>query len=554
VADLAAQRGRRERAGDRRCELRRFRRAGLHHDRIGGNDAGFTDIIFHCLGKWDIGDCSNDAGFTSDRINIVWDDVYPRLVATFWGLREAFPNATIAAFGYPSVLDPTLRCGDLSVGPATITANEADWLENTFLLNVNQAVAEAAAEAGVTYIDITNVTRHHEICSADPWFNGLQVTNHIASAHPTVAAHDHIAAYFLQHYVVNGRLTFTNPPAQFVIPVDPSPPPRLILGSIAVNAGTPCGASCLQPTVCAAGCSLQIQGGGFQPGSQLQATVYSNPVPLGTVTADGNGDVDATLAVPAGLEIGTHRLELVGTAADGRGQESTTFFSVQAPAAPVVLARPSVTGTGAAGDPLTCVDARFFGYDAPAVHRVWLRDGGQLTATDATYAPLSADVGHAIACRSDATNGGGTTTSVSDAITVGDHVPPTATITRPPCRRHERRSACASRLRHAAAWTTLRGVVRDPRPSGGGQKVTIRIARRLASGKCATFDRHAWRRTACGKRGRTVVVAAPAGRWQLRLRKVVAARYDVTAVARDAGGNVQRKAARVRFTIVPVRH
>jgi hypothetical protein len=51
---------------------------------------------------------------------------------------------------------------------------------------------------------------------------------------------------------------------------------------------------------------------GFQPGESVQVTLYSTPVDLGVHKADAQGVVRVTFTVPRDLELGSHRVELVG--------------------------------------------------------------------------------------------------------------------------------------------------------------------------------------------------------------------------------------------------
>jgi hypothetical protein len=94
-----------------------------------------------------------------------------------------------------------------------------------------------------------------------------------------------------------------------------------------------------------AGGQLTVDAIGFTPGETVGATLHSTPIDLGTVVADDEGAVSLTFTVPADLEPGEHRVDLVG-------QTSGTTVSVgfEVLAAPVSGPAPlPVTGasTGA---------------------------------------------------------------------------------------------------------------------------------------------------------------------------------------------------------------
>ena len=92
---------------------------------------------------------------------------------------------------------------------------------------------------------------------------------------------------------------------------------------------------------------LRLRLTGLRPGSIVTATLFSTPMPLGSVTADESGVVDASLTVPDQAPAGRHRLRLEVTDREGRSIEVWAGVevdpgSVQLPAtgssAPVVPA------------------------------------------------------------------------------------------------------------------------------------------------------------------------------------------------------------------------
>ena len=110
--------------------------------------------------------------------------------------------------------------------------------------------------------------------------------------------------------------------------------------------------------------------------------------------------------------------------------DPTQFFSGGISAAryllidpPLNQALPTVSGTGAVGQPLTCAPGRWSGADA--FDFLWLRDGAPLVgAITSTYVPLTSDVGTTLSCRVTARNGGGSATATSAGVVVV--VPPPA--------------------------------------------------------------------------------------------------------------------------------
>ena len=87
---------------------------------------------------------------------------------------------------------------------------------------------------------------------------------------------------------------------------------------------------------------------GFKAGEQVNLTLFSAPVTLSPVTADGTGVANVSFVVPADSEVGTHRLEAIGQQS---GTTGVATFQVIAP--PRVL-QPD---TDAVTDPVTHPDA-----------------------------------------------------------------------------------------------------------------------------------------------------------------------------------------------------
>ena len=343
---------------------------------IGGNDAGFTGIIKHCAKK----DCANDWDWRDGIINGINGFVYARLQETFERLRDRFKAATIYAFGYPSVTKEELACPGVSLWKLGIQADERGWVAEELLPTLNAAIADAAAGAGITYVDITAATAGHEICTEQAYINGLRLgTDNLIpvaneSFHPNQLGHDAIGRFFLEHYTDGaGQLIGGNP--EPVGNIRPEGGREIKVGTVEATSVKVCGDVCLQPSACVQACSLRIQGGGFTPGVQLQGTLLPDTqpqpqpaaaaktaqaraqevvqgTPVGTFTADANGDLVATVQLPAGLAEGEHGIEFTGEDADGVGQSAMALFYVfmtepapsrvdPAPPPPVVVPKPA---------------------------------------------------------------------------------------------------------------------------------------------------------------------------------------------------------------------
>jgi hypothetical protein len=66
-----------------------------------------------------------------------------------------------------------------------------------------------------------------------------------------------------------------------------------------------------------AGGTFKVSASGFGPLTEVSVYIYSDPVFLGSLTADSTGRIDGEFNVPEGLAPGAHTIELTGVDAAG---------------------------------------------------------------------------------------------------------------------------------------------------------------------------------------------------------------------------------------------
>jgi lysophospholipase L1-like esterase len=140
---------------------------------IGGNDVGFGEIVAVCVFL----DCPSptDAAFAGKLAalsNRLTDELYP-------ALRTAYPKAEIVHVGYPRLTPPT---GDPVEGCPWLTEGDQAGAAG-IVAELDSTIETSAKAARVTYVDITEALAGHELCSADPWIQGI---GQPGQAHPTV--------------------------------------------------------------------------------------------------------------------------------------------------------------------------------------------------------------------------------------------------------------------------------------------------------------------------------------------------------------------------------
>jgi hypothetical protein len=154
----------------------------------------------------------------------------------------------------------------------------------------------------------------------------------------------------------------------------------------------------------------------FEYGTGLPYT-QSVPCSVLPVTLDGSQGVSASLQ---GLSPDTtyhYRVLASGPAGAGAGAD-TTFLTTVSPQIALVSPQPSITGTPAVGQRLTCHPGTSSGASARLSY-VWLRDQIPIAeANDVTYTVKGQDSGHHLQCQVTASDGGGSVTKKSAFVTI----------------------------------------------------------------------------------------------------------------------------------------
>ncbi|MGO1048708.1 SGNH/GDSL hydrolase family protein [Crossiella sp. CA198] len=130
---------------------------------IGGNDAGFADILTRCqLGS------DNDCRSAVDgAIAFAQRDLPARLDSVYRAIKAKAPNAKLVVLGYPRLFDggPSCSFGGMGQTKRVKLNSAADILSDV--------VSGRASANGATYVDVRSAFATHGICSSNEWVNGL---------------------------------------------------------------------------------------------------------------------------------------------------------------------------------------------------------------------------------------------------------------------------------------------------------------------------------------------------------------------------------------------
>lgn len=281
---------------------------------IGGNDVGFAGLVSDCL----MGPC---LWFAEDRLeSLAFQERY-RLADTYRAVlsaaREENPDAELWVANYPNALAAEV-CEEVGYLPGVGRVNgygidvaEQVFLRDTFLATLNESVAWAAAAAGADLLDLENLAAGHELCSEEPYFNGVSPgfqgdgpwVVSARTAHPNKAGHAHFAEALVDEY---GSDLGSGAPE----PAGGSGEPPVLVGSLKLGPDP----ISLQDTAPA-----EVL---FRPGDQVhlkvttappgkyRLVVRSLPAVIAELTVPESGQLETSFEVPAWLGPHSHRLTL----------------------------------------------------------------------------------------------------------------------------------------------------------------------------------------------------------------------------------------------------
>ncbi|MFC3577325.1 SGNH/GDSL hydrolase family protein [Streptomyces yaanensis] len=148
---------------------------GLVSLTIGGNDAGFADVMTTCVLQSDSACLSRIA-----TAKAYVDSTLPgRLDNVYSAISAKAPSAHVVVLGYPRFYQLGGTCLGLSQTKRSAINGAADYID--------AAIAKRAADHGFTFGDVRSTFSGHEICSSDSWLHSLNWLNIGESYHPTAA-------------------------------------------------------------------------------------------------------------------------------------------------------------------------------------------------------------------------------------------------------------------------------------------------------------------------------------------------------------------------------
>lgn len=149
---------------------------------IGGNDFGlFISLVGTCVflgGPQATGSpCADTLGEQQVLEQVA--GIGDRVQGSLRLVQERAPEATVVLVGYPQIVPPRGRCGEIPFAAGDYA------FARRVTTALDRALEKAAGEAGVRYADWREASAGHDICADEPWVNGRETDEERAQAfHP----------------------------------------------------------------------------------------------------------------------------------------------------------------------------------------------------------------------------------------------------------------------------------------------------------------------------------------------------------------------------------
>ena len=131
---------------------------------VGGNDAGFADVLTECATPWWAGDCDGAIDAAQAFIN----GTLPGRLSTLYGsINSRSPGATVVVVGYPRIF----MGEDCNAGTWFSPEEQARLNQTADLLN--DRTRTAATSQGFSFANPTSRFIGHAVCDNPEWINGL---------------------------------------------------------------------------------------------------------------------------------------------------------------------------------------------------------------------------------------------------------------------------------------------------------------------------------------------------------------------------------------------
>jgi lysophospholipase L1-like esterase len=300
---------------------------------IGGNDVGFEGVVKACAEIYSVLPCSyaKEDQLRGQLGNSI-KGAFRRIKESVEAIQIKSPNTKIYLLGYPQfIYSGTAICG-LNVG---MTDSDERLMMTEGVKYMNQVIKAVAHATRVTYVDIENSLVGGLMCESGEYVTGAADISfnkdlYGSTFHPNAKGHAKIADVIGQQLDGYNLLTYPYMQAKDDFVQAPAPTPYFANAMEAYGDRsahyeniTSQPATKTQPTT-ASGPKYTLK-----VGSTFNARAQSDPVDLGTFTANDDGSFNAQITFPAAMPAGFHTLVLSGESYSGEPIDIYQVVEVQ---------------------------------------------------------------------------------------------------------------------------------------------------------------------------------------------------------------------------------
>ncbi|MEW2623068.1 SGNH/GDSL hydrolase family protein [Streptomyces sp. NPDC048106] len=141
---------------------------------IGGNDAGFADVMQTCVLSLSDSGCLSRINTATSYITSTLPGKLDNLYNT---IHSKAPNARVVVIGYPRFYLLGQVCVGLSDTKRSAINNAADTLDSV--------IQSRVSAHGFSFADVRSAFSTHELCSGSAWLHSVNVLDLTESYHPT---------------------------------------------------------------------------------------------------------------------------------------------------------------------------------------------------------------------------------------------------------------------------------------------------------------------------------------------------------------------------------
>ncbi len=150
---------------------------GLVSLTVGGDDAGFSDVITTCV----TGSDDTCVSRVNTAESYITNTLPARLDAVYNAVHSKAPSAKVVVLDYPHLYKLNTLCLGLSSTKHNKLNEAADLIDSV--------ISARASAHGFTFGDVRTTFSGHELCSGDDYLHSLVISPTWESYHPTATGH-----------------------------------------------------------------------------------------------------------------------------------------------------------------------------------------------------------------------------------------------------------------------------------------------------------------------------------------------------------------------------